>query len=195
MSLHNAYANTNGTITLFSFQVQMSMYQIIVTTIVIMTNFGKICHGNNCGDGNLMHGNLHLNRKQRYHIVCVSVRILQPHQCHFDTNLFSFDLFLQGRDLTIAYFLVAITYLFVGVLFYITFPKKKNCIADVSKYRAGVRNKILWCTFTHELTKKQNKTKQKRRERKKKTCEKESFCSRMGFMCGDLETLVFKENG
>ncbi|XP_071952040.1 neutral amino acid transporter 9-like isoform X2 [Antedon mediterranea] len=34
------------------------------------------------------------------------------------------------RDLTIAYILVAVTYTFVGVVFYITFPSSKNCIED-----------------------------------------------------------------
>ena len=62
--LQNAYANANDTITLFSFQMQMSMHQVIVTKIVIMTDFRKlICHDNNRGDDNLMHAPLHLNRK------------------------------------------------------------------------------------------------------------------------------------
>ncbi|XP_033125974.1 sodium-coupled neutral amino acid transporter 9-like [Anneissia japonica] len=34
------------------------------------------------------------------------------------------------RDLTIAYFLVAVTYTFVGVVFYVTFPSSKDCIQD-----------------------------------------------------------------
>ena len=36
---------------------------VIVTTIVIMTDSRKICHGNNCGDNNLIHVHLHLNWK------------------------------------------------------------------------------------------------------------------------------------
>ncbi|XP_071838469.1 neutral amino acid transporter 9-like isoform X1 [Apostichopus japonicus] len=36
----------------------------------------------------------------------------------------------NARDLTIAYILVAVTYTFVGLLFYITFPEKKDCIKD-----------------------------------------------------------------
>ncbi|XP_072046802.1 neutral amino acid transporter 9-like [Amphiura filiformis] len=36
----------------------------------------------------------------------------------------------NGRDLTIAYLLVALTYLFVGVMFYASFPLNKDCIAD-----------------------------------------------------------------
>lgn len=34
------------------------------------------------------------------------------------------------RDLTIAYILVAATYIFVGVMFYISFPMSKDCIED-----------------------------------------------------------------
>nr|XP_006813416.1 PREDICTED: putative sodium-coupled neutral amino acid transporter 9-like [Saccoglossus kowalevskii] len=34
----------------------------------------------------------------------------------------------NGRDLSIAYVLVAITYTWIGVVFYITFPLEKNCI-------------------------------------------------------------------
>jgi hypothetical protein len=33
----------------------------------------------------------------------------------------------------IAYLLVAATYIFVGVMFYISFPMPKDCIEDVSK--------------------------------------------------------------
>lgn len=39
---------------------------------------------------------------------------------------------LQGRDLSIAYILVTITYIIVGVIFYICFPLSKSCIEDVS---------------------------------------------------------------
>ena len=34
---------------------------------------------NDCGDDNLMHANLHLNRKYGYRIFCVSLRISQTH--------------------------------------------------------------------------------------------------------------------
>ena len=77
MRLRNAYANANDTITLNSIQMQMSMHQVIVTAIVIMAD-DKICHDNDSGDDNLMHAHLHLNRKYCC-IVCVSVRISQPH--------------------------------------------------------------------------------------------------------------------
>ncbi|XP_022100230.1 sodium-coupled neutral amino acid transporter 9 homolog isoform X2 [Acanthaster planci] len=36
----------------------------------------------------------------------------------------------DGRDMTIAYILVAATYTFVGAMFYSTFPLKKACLAD-----------------------------------------------------------------
>ncbi|XP_038068594.1 sodium-coupled neutral amino acid transporter 9-like isoform X1 [Patiria miniata] len=36
----------------------------------------------------------------------------------------------NGRDMTIAYVLVAVTYTFVGVMFYSTFPLRKDCLAD-----------------------------------------------------------------
>ncbi|XP_033637139.1 sodium-coupled neutral amino acid transporter 9-like isoform X2 [Asterias rubens] len=36
----------------------------------------------------------------------------------------------NGRDMTIAYILVAATYTFVGALFYATFPLQKDCLAD-----------------------------------------------------------------
>ena len=40
--------------------------------------------------------------------------------------------FFQVRDVGIAYILVIVTYLVVGVTFYISFPLPKACIADVS---------------------------------------------------------------
>ncbi|XP_076241915.1 sodium-coupled neutral amino acid transporter 9 homolog isoform X2 [Calliopsis andreniformis] len=36
----------------------------------------------------------------------------------------------NGRDLSIAYLLVMVTYMIVGVLFYVCFPLKKSCIED-----------------------------------------------------------------
>ncbi|CAK9824403.1 Sodium-coupled neutral amino acid transporter 9 homolog [Anthophora retusa] len=39
----------------------------------------------------------------------------------------------NGRDLSIAYLLVTLTYIIVGVVFYICFPLSKSCIEDVSK--------------------------------------------------------------
>ena len=39
---------------------------------------------------------------------------------------------LQARDLVLAYALVAVTYVYVGGVFYVTFPFNKNCITDVS---------------------------------------------------------------
>ncbi|KAJ1523670.1 hypothetical protein ONE63_001510 [Megalurothrips usitatus] len=36
----------------------------------------------------------------------------------------------NGRDLSIAYFLVTITYVFIGSVFYISFPLAKSCIED-----------------------------------------------------------------
>lgn len=44
------------------------------------------------------------------------------------TILFCF----QGRDLTIAFLLVTVTYTLVGAVFYICFPLAKSCIEDVS---------------------------------------------------------------
>ena len=38
---------------------------------------------------------------------------------------------LQVRDLSIAYVLVALTYIPIGVLFYSTFPLPKFCVVDV----------------------------------------------------------------
>jgi hypothetical protein len=38
---------------------------------------------------------------------------------------------LQGRDLSIAYVLVALTYMVVGAVFFISFPLNKDCIEDV----------------------------------------------------------------
>ena len=43
----------NDTITLFSIQMLVSMQIVIVTAIVIMAAYDKICHDNNCGDDNL----------------------------------------------------------------------------------------------------------------------------------------------
>ena len=63
VSLRNPYANANYTITLFSIQMQMKMHYVIVTAIVIMADYDKICHDNDCADNNLMHAHLHLNRK------------------------------------------------------------------------------------------------------------------------------------
>ena len=40
--------------------------------------------------------------------------------------------YVQTRDIILAYILVAVTYIYVGVVFYITFPFNKGCIADVS---------------------------------------------------------------
>lgn len=37
----------------------------------------------------------------------------------------------NARDLSIAYFLVALTYIVVGLLFFISFPKEKSCIQEV----------------------------------------------------------------
>lgn len=36
----------------------------------------------------------------------------------------------NGRDLSIAYFLVTLTYIIVGILFYVSFPLNKSCIED-----------------------------------------------------------------
>lgn len=38
----------------------------------------------------------------------------------------------QGRDLSIAYVLVTLTYAVIGSVFYISFPLAKSCIEDVS---------------------------------------------------------------
>jgi len=46
----------------------------------------------------------------------------------------------NGRDLAIAYVLVAATYVGIGATFYLSFPLEKNCIADV-------RNKAQTCPF------------------------------------------------
>ena len=48
-----------------------------------------------------------------------------------------FCIVFQSRDLSIAYCLVIITYLLVGVLFYAAFPLEKSCIHQV------------WTTLTH----------------------------------------------
>ena len=77
--LQNGYTNANDTITLFSIQMHMSMHDVVVTGIVIMTDLIKVYHDNNCGEDYLMHAHLHLNRKYRYCIVCVIVRISQTH--------------------------------------------------------------------------------------------------------------------
>ncbi|XP_027049138.1 sodium-coupled neutral amino acid transporter 9 homolog isoform X4 [Pocillopora damicornis] len=37
----------------------------------------------------------------------------------------------NARDLSIAYFLVALTYIVVGLLFFISFPREKSCIQEV----------------------------------------------------------------
>ena len=51
---------------------------------------------------------------------------------YFLINLSAFfPLNFQGRDVFIAYVLVAITYSLVGFLFYLTFPLKKSCIEQV----------------------------------------------------------------
>ena len=42
-----------------------------------------------------------------------------------------FSLFLQGRDLSIAYILVALSYMTVGIVFYAAFPVEKSCISQV----------------------------------------------------------------
>lgn len=43
----------------------------------------------------------------------------------------AFNCALQIRDLTIAYVLVAVTYIYMGIMFYAAFPLNKNCIEDV----------------------------------------------------------------
>ena len=48
------------------------------------------------------------------------------------TNYGNF-VWLQGRDITIAFSLVALTYIFIGSVFYLAFPLPKYCIEDVSK--------------------------------------------------------------
>ena len=85
VSLRNSYAKANNTITLFSIQMLISMHQVIVTAIVIMADFVIICLDNDCGDDKLMYAHLHLNRKQRFRIVCVSERISQTHQLQQNT--------------------------------------------------------------------------------------------------------------
>lgn len=40
--------------------------------------------------------------------------------------------YFQVRDLSIAYILVALTYIPIGVLFYSAFPMPKYCVVDVS---------------------------------------------------------------
>ncbi|XP_071492458.1 sodium-coupled neutral amino acid transporter 9 homolog [Diadema antillarum] len=50
-----------------------------------------------------------------------AISAITQNQAHPENN---------GRDLTIAYFLVAFTYIFVAVVFYISFPLPKECIAD-----------------------------------------------------------------
>lgn len=50
----------------------------------------------------------------------------------------------NGRDLSFAYFLVMLTYIIVGVVFYICFPLSKSCIEDVSKIEE-------YLTYNHEL--------------------------------------------
>ncbi|XP_060533312.1 sodium-coupled neutral amino acid transporter 9 homolog [Cylas formicarius] len=52
------------------------------------------------------------------HNIIVSIMKTNKHQHH------------NGRDLSIAFGLITFTYLFIGVLFYISFPLDKSCIED-----------------------------------------------------------------
>ncbi|ERL95455.1 hypothetical protein D910_12717 [Dendroctonus ponderosae] len=54
------------------------------------------------------------------HNIIISIMRNNRHQEH------------NGRDLTIAFGLITFTYLFIGILFYISFPLAKSCIEDVS---------------------------------------------------------------
>lgn len=38
---------------------------------------------------------------------------------------------LEARDLSVAFFLVATTYIFIAAMFFMFFPGPKSCIADV----------------------------------------------------------------
>jgi len=53
---------------------------------------------------------------------------------------FNLNKFPQGRDLSIAYFLVTMTYILIGIIFYVTFPLAKSCIEDVSRQ---IKNTLL----------------------------------------------------
>ena len=54
VSLRNSYANSYDIITLFSIQMQMSMHLFILTAIIIMIDYVKICYDNECGEDNLV---------------------------------------------------------------------------------------------------------------------------------------------
>lgn len=58
-----------------------------------------------------------------------STRINQNINYFLDNFLF---IFFQGRDLSIAFTLVILTYLTIGVVFYLSFPLNKHCIEAVS---------------------------------------------------------------
>ena len=77
VSLRNSNAYANDSIMLFSIQMQMSMHKAIVTAIVIMTDYDKICHDNDCGDDNLMHAHFHLNNKISHRVVALTYVFLK----------------------------------------------------------------------------------------------------------------------
>lgn len=98
------------------------------------------------------------------HNIIISIMRSNRHQEHnvrlkmkyLPVNCENWLAFLQGRDLSIAFGLVTFTYLFLGVVFYISFPLAKNCIEDVSKYQelAGCckfYNKILFLEYPQQF--------------------------------------------
>ena len=96
VSLQNLYDNA---IRLYA------MHQVIVTAILIMADYDKICHDNDSNDKNLMHAHLHFNRNKRYRIICVSIRISQTHHYHvLPQAAFRILTVLSAKDLSEKWF-------------------------------------------------------------------------------------------
>lgn len=72
------------------------------------------------------------------HNIIISIMKNNKHQEHNVSPLSEnlqyslLNLRLQGRDLSIAFGLITFTYLFIGIVFYVSFPLAKSCIQDVS---------------------------------------------------------------
>lgn len=88
------------------------------------------------------------NRNQEHNVNYERFHSKQQNVRHFQ---------FQGRDLSIAFGLVTFTYLFLGIVFYISFPLAKNCIEDVSNYTKSKANyfSVFFCRTSSTTSTKQ----------------------------------------
>lgn len=72
------------------------------------------------------------NRNQKKNVSCTRKESNQFQLQEFSKSARIGTFCFQGRDLTIAYVLVTLTFIIVGTAFFICFPLPKSCIEDVS---------------------------------------------------------------